>query len=366
MKFLNNIRQEASQFRLSADEKALMRAQIFGAASPVTVQHSPYFLFSYQFRMVMAGVMLFVLAGAGTASAAAGSALPGDILYPIKINVNEAVKVALATTPVAKAVLHAELADVRVEEAQALAVQGKLNASTTQQLAANFDEHAKSAQELTKMLAVSDPAAAVQITTQLDSALSANGAVLLALGDESSSTDTKDNSGLFASRVLAHVGASGRIALADSISMAKNSADSPSTMAFAVTMTAEGKDGSASSTVAVAPTVAPAQKASPKDEVKADTAASIRTKAIDVLAGARVQFVAASSTVDATTTTQLTAQFDAVDALMMQGSAALEAGDSEVAIKNFTEVLSKAVQLRAILKAQVRYDNGVIKSLLNF
>ena len=335
-KFLNNLKAEASNIRMSAAEKSAMRAQIFGVPSPLAPSKvEGYFFFSYQFRMVMVGFLVFVLAGAGTASAAAGGALPGDILYSIKININETVKVALASTPASRAQVHAELADARVEEAQALAAQGRLDATATAKLSDNFDEHAKSAQDLVQSIAESDPGSAVQITTQLDSTLATNGAVLRSLGDESADKETKNNSGRFAVRVLAHVGATGRITAAQEASM-------PKAVAVQMMTVLSSDDRSENG----------------------NGASTIETKAAQVLAGARAQFMQASSTLDATTTAQLSAQFGAIDTLMAQGSVSLGAGDNKAAMRSFTEALSKSAQLRAVLKAQIKYDGDLLKPLL--
>ena len=333
-----------------------MRAQLFGAQSPVVVKRSPYVSMSYHVRMSLAGLLLFVLAGTGTVSAAQG-ALPGDLLYPVKININETVKVALAPTPAAKAQLHAELADARVEEAQTLAVQGRLDAPITQELADNFDKHARHAQEFARSVEESDPAASVQITTQLDSAFAANGAVLRALGSESSSTETKRGSERFAARVLGHVGAQGRIAIADAASKSGRTAEAQIT---ALSAPAQNE----------VPTTAPAsalggeQRFENSGEAKA--VLSLETKASEVLASARTRFAEASTTLDATTTLQLARQFADIDALIAQGSSSLRAGDSASAMADFTAALSKSSQLRAVLKAQIKFDNGILKPLLQF
>lgn len=88
--------------------------------------------------------MAILLLFAGTAYAAQG-ALPGDLLYPVKIHVNESVEVALATTPQEQVAVQTQLAAERVAEAQALATAGKLDATTTQELQDNFDAHASEA-----------------------------------------------------------------------------------------------------------------------------------------------------------------------------------------------------------------------------
>jgi len=55
-------------------------------------------------------------------------------LYPVKVYVNENVQGALAVSDEAKLSYHTDIAEVRLEEAEALASQGKLDASTTRKL----------------------------------------------------------------------------------------------------------------------------------------------------------------------------------------------------------------------------------------
>ncbi len=147
-KFLNNLKEESSHIRMSHAEKTAMRAEIFGVSGVEMPQKSPYLFdsfFTYNTRMVMAGLLLFVLLGSGTVSAAAQNALPGDLLYPVKVSINERAEVALAPTSADKAAVQAQLAERRVTEAQTLASQGRLTAQTADTLSADFDAHAAQA-----------------------------------------------------------------------------------------------------------------------------------------------------------------------------------------------------------------------------
>jgi len=141
---LNNLKHEADNIRLTSAESSAMRARIFGKPSPVVVKRSPYVFMSYHLRMTMAGFLLFVIAGTGTVSAAQG-ALPGDLLYPIKVSVNEKVEVALAPTPAAKAEVQVRLAERRVDEARELSARGRLDKKTAKALTDDFVEHAAQA-----------------------------------------------------------------------------------------------------------------------------------------------------------------------------------------------------------------------------
>src|SRR3989338_9046963 len=148
---LNNLKHEADKIRLTSLEKSAMRARIFET-------RSVYVFMSYHVRMSLAGLVLFVFAGTGTVSAAQG-ALPGDLLYPVKVSINEKVEVALAPTPAAKAEVQVRLAERRVEEAQKLSSQGRLNKKTAKILSDDFDEHAAQA------VALAGPEPQEQITT---------------------------------------------------------------------------------------------------------------------------------------------------------------------------------------------------------
>ena len=91
----------------------------------------------------LATLLVVSLIGSGVVYAAEG-ALPGDVLYPVKVSVVEPIKGAFAVSPAAKAKWNTELAARRLDEASALAARGELDATTTNYLAAQFAEHATS------------------------------------------------------------------------------------------------------------------------------------------------------------------------------------------------------------------------------
>lgn len=94
--------------------------------------------------MMAAMVLVF---GFGTATYAAEGALPGDTLYPLKTQVLEPARVALAPTPEARAQAHMTIAETRITEAAALAQKGRLNEQTETQLASDFSLHTAKAEE---------------------------------------------------------------------------------------------------------------------------------------------------------------------------------------------------------------------------
>lgn len=366
-KFLNNIKAEASHIRMSTAEKAAMRAllreRFEGHSAPVKSPYSFAALRSFSgvgsnhFRMVIAGLLVFVLTGAGTASAAQG-ALPGDLLYTVKINVTEPVKVALASTPAAKAAVHAELADVRVEEAQALAAQGRLDATTTAALATNFDHHAQNAQEFADAAEEEDPAAATQVKTKLASSLAANGAVLREIGKGSKDEDTKRESDLLSTRVIARAEGPVRVAMSARTfaAMAPSAKSAPAPQETSADASVQTMMFTASGSAEAEMTVETGNQ---------KTAARLQKKAAEALAETKELFAEAQESLDATTSAQIGQEVAVADTHMSVGSEALGAGHYAQAQEEFTSVLRISARVSALMTAQKRFDGGIIKMLIN-
>lgn len=362
------LNRESDHIRLTADEKRAMRVRIFGApvASPVQVTRSPYvFVATHRWMTALAAVVLVVFAGSSTAFAAQGS-LPGQPLYALKTKVLEPVAVALATTPAAKAAVHVALAQKRVDEAEVLAQKGQLTASTSAELAANFESNAESADAIATQMATSDPAVAVQIQTQLNASSAVGGAVLAALGNQNGDSKDRGTTDALALQVSArahrsdgakdnHTRATTTVAVATV--MPKASA-TVRTFAAMAPSASEATDTQDKTTVLQADTAS----INPTQE---STAAQLEQKAQDALTAARAQFASASSTLDASTTVAVQTSLSGIDTLISQGSAAL--GDSiyDTALKDFTEALGRSLRLEALLKAQQTFDNHIITPLLN-
>lgn len=134
---------------LPAADRERMRAVLSSYADlhagPVAVP-ARSFSFSYSFlrsRSLYASAFALVLIVATGAQATSASerALPGDILYPVKVSVAEPVKLALSISSERKAALSAEFASRRVNEAATLSVRGELDEETASELASRFEEH---------------------------------------------------------------------------------------------------------------------------------------------------------------------------------------------------------------------------------
>ena len=91
-------------------------------------------------------VLVLAIIGGGVSFAAEGS-LPGSILYPVKLAINEPIQGALAITPHAKAAWVSARALRRLEEAEVLVQQKSFNTSTRHVIATNFQTQAKQAKD---------------------------------------------------------------------------------------------------------------------------------------------------------------------------------------------------------------------------
>ncbi len=96
---------------------------------------------------VIAGLLIVALGGSSAGAASlAENALPGDLLYPIKVNVNEEVRAALASTPEKKADVALARAERRIDELNTLAARGELSEEIKTEIDSRIDEHVHDAE----------------------------------------------------------------------------------------------------------------------------------------------------------------------------------------------------------------------------
>ncbi|KND47287.1 MAG: hypothetical protein AB199_02570 [Parcubacteria bacterium C7867-004] len=125
------------------------------AAAPAVF---PAFSFSFmRSRGFLAGALALVLvvATGGEAALASEKALPGDILYSVKVSFAEPVALALASHGESKAELSTVFATRRIEEATALSEIGELTDERAEELASRFEAHLDVADEEAKSIEAS-------------------------------------------------------------------------------------------------------------------------------------------------------------------------------------------------------------------
>lgn len=161
--------------RLTEEERAEMRARLklFMAEHPVRrtfverlFVKAPSAMPGVTFMRPAVALLLIVLLIGGGTTYTAADALPGDVLYPIKVSVNEPIAGAFALSPEAKAQWEATLAARRLEEAGALALQGRLTEDARLALEERFEKHTAQFEKNTSRLAVAEEKLDVAADTQ--------------------------------------------------------------------------------------------------------------------------------------------------------------------------------------------------------
>lgn len=127
-------------------------------------------------------VVGLLLVGGGSLSVAADGALPGDILYPVKVNANEEVRFLFAFTEEAKARWETKRAERRLLEAEQLALKGELDVQSATALKSRFENHAEHAQGLAaKVQQEGNLVAAADARADLESVIAVHGRILAGL-----------------------------------------------------------------------------------------------------------------------------------------------------------------------------------------
>ncbi|MEK7547229.1 MAG: DUF5667 domain-containing protein [Patescibacteria group bacterium] len=149
----------------------------------------------------LAIIAIMALLGGGTSFAAEGT-LPGDALYPVKINLNENVVAVFQITPEAKANWETALAGRRLEEAARLAAEGRINADNKAELEDAFDTHASKAKKhIGEVEAEGNITAATDASSNFESILRAHKAVFARLSAKSTSSADIENEKSLGSRI---------------------------------------------------------------------------------------------------------------------------------------------------------------------
>jgi hypothetical protein len=178
--------------RLTKSERAEMRANLIShmEANPLPVL-SPYLVFSpftrHAFKPFAYTFALLLIVGAGT-SVAASDALPGSMLYAVKVNVNERVQTAFARTPEEKASLAVELTHKRLDEVELLAASSTLSRTQEDAAGERIADAALKAVQAIASLEREDSGAAKKINATLTATLVRHTSILETLaasGNES-------------------------------------------------------------------------------------------------------------------------------------------------------------------------------------
>lgn len=118
--------------------------------------------------------LALVIFGTGSVAYASNRALPGDILYPIKVNLNEEIVSAFLPKE-EKARFEVKRTARRIEEAAELVRNGRLTPESAQIVQAQIEQHRETISELTwEIKAEGDAKIAADIHTELEATLAVN------------------------------------------------------------------------------------------------------------------------------------------------------------------------------------------------
>jgi ribosomal protein L33 len=150
---MQNLFKNLKNEKLSDSEKQIMfnRLNSFIEENPIqTVWYknignkivSPFqdgFLLHHK-MLASAFVIVILVSATGGTSIVANSSVPGNLLYPVKINLNEKVETFTAISSEAKAVVEAKHINERLSEAEILSTQNKLNDIIKIQIETKFSQ----------------------------------------------------------------------------------------------------------------------------------------------------------------------------------------------------------------------------------
>ena len=182
-KFLEKLNKAKSKINLSPERKEDLYLKIISASMDekrrVKVKPAVFWKIPSRVPMtVFASFLGLMVITAGTSFASEGS-LPGDILYPIKKNVNENILRLLANTTEERAALAANLVERRLSEANQLASLGRLSQDMSDSLVLEIENTSAEVRDQIALLkeAKRDDLA-IHEASRLETALKANSAVL--------------------------------------------------------------------------------------------------------------------------------------------------------------------------------------------
>jgi hypothetical protein len=190
---------------MTEDERARVRGALVTemAKAPLgrfdtLIETTAWYFSTINYRRIVAAAtasaFLFTMGGV---SYAAEASLPGDKLYVVKTDFNEAVVEFLAVSDKDKAKVQTEFAQKRLEEASQLAADGKLDQERKDIVSEKLKEHVSAVkEELDQIVEREDFVSAVEVATEFEATVRAHTDVLVALVEQPApeSVETPDSS----------------------------------------------------------------------------------------------------------------------------------------------------------------------------
>ena len=193
---LQSIIQKSPAVSLSQQERAEAKAHIFAVVKKYPRRYQKPRQLDWKLQSLswmsthriataaLLAVVLVVFAGTGVTLAAQQS-LPGDLIYPVKTDVNEKVLSWFAVSDQAKAQYDLGLVQLRLQEAETVALQHKLDANTSQKIQALLNTHIQDIQtHIKKVQGANQLAVSVQTNSDLEASLNAHAHVMATIAQQ--------------------------------------------------------------------------------------------------------------------------------------------------------------------------------------
>lgn len=187
------LNKKASTIRLSAAERNDLRARVVSymeyhplpkkasstkatTAAPVLSEPFTEFKINYQLASGLAG--FFAILTLVVVPVIAEQTVPGDVLYPVKVQFNEELRSTFSLSPYAKIEWETKRLERRLAEARLLADEGKLTEELEAEVAQAVQAHSDAAKQEIEVIRASDTDEAVIAEITLASALEVQSEVL--------------------------------------------------------------------------------------------------------------------------------------------------------------------------------------------
>jgi len=150
---LENLKEYPSKISLTSGEKfdMLQNLRAYSNAHPVRSRYSIFMKYSLAYASAFA-----LIVGTGATSFAAEASLPGDILYPVKTNINEKVFETINFSKASKAQVAVGFMDKRMKELEKMIITQKDTPEKIDIIVEKLEENKKDLEEYTEQVEPTD------------------------------------------------------------------------------------------------------------------------------------------------------------------------------------------------------------------
>ncbi len=319
----DELTKHAAEIHLSSAERSRIQKAVIAGLEPIP---SPFDFSTFLIpRLALTGLMVLVLAFTGTAYASQYS-LPGDMLYGVKVGITEPVTRSFAFTDSAKVAWHAEVAETRLAEAEALTITGDLTAETGLALAEDVRMHREAVDTIARKIGMENPISEDRIAATFSNSVANKGNAILAAGKKTANPIAMRASGDLVVQVAGNAagGMAGGANMAMEAMPESRMMKGEPAMMMSLMMTDE------------------AQQA-PEDVYEL----AMRAREAQLVASSTL----AASTLDETATADAAARLANLAELMVKAEAEFQLEDTDAAIADFKRAIEMAAEIHAQIEA---------------